>query len=207
VVLWLLSTNFHDVLLLVAIVIYLCSLQWPCRQHFLRTAWTLAPRALRWVPVDGLPVYGFTADIGRVVVVEEVPCLVHKHYVADFALLVTALAGRVRTVGIAVFVVVHIPVPAAFALGWEQRVAVNLMRERDLLSVGCEGVMEFLSTLATDWRMHCWHVLSSSSTSSASRLKSRPVVALRADPQDGCGVQLSKIATHVLSTAAILNAV
>lgn len=89
---------------------------------------SLVPRALRWVPVDGLSVYGFRADIGRVVVVEKVPCLVHKHHFADFALLVTAqCACRVRTVGIAIFVVVHIPVPAAFALGWEQRVAVNLM--------------------------------------------------------------------------------
>lgn len=67
--------------------------------------------------------------------------------------------------------------------------------------------MVFLSALAKDWCIQRWPVLSSSSTGSASRLKSRPLFAPRADPQDGCGVQLSKIATHVLSTAAILNAV
>ena len=163
--------------------------------------------ALRWVPPNSLSVYDLFSDIGVVVVVLDVPLAVHKGHTADLALLVTAWAGGMRTVGIAVLVLVHIFFSAAFASGRTQRVAVRLMRARNVLSVGFNGFRLVFHTLATDWRMHCWLGLSSSSTSSAPGSKSRPLIALRADAQDGCGVQLSEFWAQLLSTAAIFNAV
>ena len=72
-----------------------------------------------------------------------------KDLQADFALLVTAYALGVGTVGVTVPIIMDIRLPAAFALRWIKRVAAYLKRYRD---VAAEGLV-FAHASATDGRL------------------------------------------------------